>query len=270
MSLDQSLDSIIESSRKERRAARGGGGVHKARNQRGGGGRGGFREIPARVPRGNANDDWSHDLYAGGGGGGAGRTKVFVRRSAPSASGSKLMVSNLDFGVSDDDILELFERVGPVKKALINYDRAGRSLGTATVVFEASEHAMQAIRKYNNVQLDGKAMRIELVTSDTRAHVEDDGEEEEEEMDEGGYHHEHDDRAAEPRRVRGAGRQDFGGRDFGGRGFGGGRGGSRRGGGGGAGGRGGRSRPPKEPKKERTQESLDQELDSYFAAGSPQ
>lgn len=80
-------------------------------------------------------------------------------------SGTKLYVSNLDVGVTNEDIRELFSEMGELVRFAIHYDKNGRPSGAAEVVFARRSDAFQALKRYNNVQLDGKPMKIEIVGS---------------------------------------------------------------------------------------------------------
>lgn len=162
--LNMSLDDLIKINKSS--SGRGGGGGRGR-----GSGRGHFgaapsrrfanrvvnRSVPYSMPMSKAPDSfWQHDMF--------GNQGVVVGVGASSIeTGTKLYISNLDYGVSNDDIKELFSEVGDLKRYAVHYDRSGRSKGTAEVVFSRRGDGLAAVKRYNNVELDGKPMKIEIV-----------------------------------------------------------------------------------------------------------
>lgn len=75
-----------------------------------------------------------------------------------------IVVSNLFHEVTRDDLYELFSQVGPLRNVRMEYDRAGRSNGVATVTFVEKKDAMQAAARFHHVPLDGYPMQIDFRT----------------------------------------------------------------------------------------------------------
>lgn len=86
----------------------------------------------------------------------------------PRGKAVKVVVSNLHPGVTQSDIAELFETVGPLKSATLNRYPNGTSACEAEVVFENMPDALEAIKRYNMVPLDNQPLHITLVTTRTQ------------------------------------------------------------------------------------------------------
>ncbi|XP_047179933.1 THO complex subunit 4A-like [Vigna umbellata] len=167
--LDMTLDDIIKNNKKSASA-----------NTRGRGrasGPGPARRLPNRAANRAApyatakapESAWQHDMYAD-----QPAAAAFAGQGGRASSietGTKLYISNLDYGVSNDDIKELFLEVGDLKRHTVHYDRSGRSKGTAEVVFSRRADAVAAVKRYHNVQLDGKPMKVEIVGTNIATHA---------------------------------------------------------------------------------------------------
>ncbi|KAL5573999.1 hypothetical protein UlMin_023596 [Ulmus minor] len=176
--LDMSLEDMIKNSRGNRERIRERGRTRRGRGPRGSfsGGRmtGAVRRGPltvnaqpslyniAKSSRRTKSFPWQHDLFEDSLRA-AGITGIEI--------GTKLYVSNLDFGVTNDDIRELFSEIGDLKRYAVHYDKTGRSSGSAEVVYTRRSDAFAALKRYHNVLLDGKPMKIEIVGSNAEVPI---------------------------------------------------------------------------------------------------
>ena len=55
---------------------------------------------------------------------------------------------------------DLFNRIGPVVKTALTYDRAGRSEGIAYVTYETAEDAKRAIREFDGANAKGEVFQV--------------------------------------------------------------------------------------------------------------
>lgn len=55
--------------------------------------------------------------------------------------------------------------VGKPKKVLLQYGPTGRSLGSATIIFNKHDHAVKATAALNGVKIDNRPVRVEMLVS---------------------------------------------------------------------------------------------------------
>ncbi len=73
----------------------------------------------------------------------------------------KLYVGNLSYGVTDQDLLKMFEPFGAVESAQVIMDRdTGRSKGFGFVEMGSDQEAQAAIAGMNGKELDGRALTV--------------------------------------------------------------------------------------------------------------
>jgi len=116
--------------------------------------------MASKIPVGK----WRNDMYDGP----HRKSRGVSDKMAKAKKAGCLTVSNLDPGVTDSDIEELFSEFGKVNSSSVHYNRSGISLEMADVTFEDSEDALNAVTKYNGVPLDGKPMKIQLIRSNNK------------------------------------------------------------------------------------------------------
>jgi cold-inducible RNA-binding protein len=75
--------------------------------------------------------------------------------------GKKLYVGNLPFGVTSEELKELFAQAGEVVSANIITDRfSGQSRGFGFVEMSSDDAAQSAITQFNDYSMKGRSLRV--------------------------------------------------------------------------------------------------------------
>src|SRR5207253_5946645 len=75
--------------------------------------------------------------------------------------GKKLYVGNLSYGVTEDQLRDLFAEVGEVGEVALITDRdTGRSKGFGFVEMATDEGAQEAINRFNGYSLDNRELTV--------------------------------------------------------------------------------------------------------------
>merc|ERR1719228_109438 len=76
-----------------------------------------------------------------------------------------ITISNLDYEVTEDDVREIFQKIGKVKKAIVHYNAQGQSRGTAIVYFYNNAHCIKAVNEYHQAEVDGRPMYVKAIAT---------------------------------------------------------------------------------------------------------
>jgi len=75
--------------------------------------------------------------------------------------GKKLFVGNLSWDVRDEQLKEIFSKVGTVVEAVVIIDRMkNRSKGFGFVTMSTDEEAQAAIEELNGKEIDGRPINV--------------------------------------------------------------------------------------------------------------
>ncbi|MCJ1352797.1 MAG: hypothetical protein MMC33_002781 [Icmadophila ericetorum] len=108
---------------------------------------------PARGPR-NSRRTFDRDRYS-------------PEQDITPPQGAKLRVDNLHYDLTEDDLEDLFTRIGPISSLRLTFDKSNRSTGTAYVTYTTLSSARAAIREFDGANANGQPIRLALVSSES-------------------------------------------------------------------------------------------------------
>ncbi|GAB5369300.1 hypothetical protein AAMO2058_001393200 [Amorphochlora amoebiformis] len=105
-------------------------------------------------------DEWKTDMYEST----AEKKSISVRKGRNQQT--EVLVGNLDKELDEDDVETIFDKLDYGNKVLsvtLNYDRNGKSTGTAIVLFKTAISAAKCVKECNGILVDEKEMSLKIV-----------------------------------------------------------------------------------------------------------
>ncbi|OJD16533.1 hypothetical protein AJ78_03310 [Emergomyces pasteurianus Ep9510] len=131
---------------------------------------------PACPSSSRAIGDWVHDKFEDDRdtrpsyrGNRAHRLDRYSPEPEQPQTGAKIRVTNLHYDLTEDDLEDLFTRIGPISALSLRYDRAGRSEGVAFVTYKRLVDAQTAIREFDGANAKGQPITLTMMSSAGRA-----------------------------------------------------------------------------------------------------
>lgn len=81
---------------------------------------------------------------------------------------TRVFVGGVAWKTTDEGLAEAFAQFGPVKDAKILTESDGKSRGFGFVTFEDEEGAKAAVEEGNDMELDGRNLRVDWATEKKR------------------------------------------------------------------------------------------------------
>jgi len=113
------------------------------------------------APRASADGQWVHDMHDVAPNSLNGRARAPGALNSVSVPSTRLVVSNLHYEISPKDLTAIFGQIGTlVCEPQIRYDRSGRSSGTAIVSFETAAEATRAKKQFDGILAKSQPMSV--------------------------------------------------------------------------------------------------------------
>lgn len=85
-------------------------------------------------------------------------------KRAPSHLGTKVVINNLAWSVTDNDLRELLATCGPLaQRPSVHLNKGGKSAGSGEGIFKNRQDAQRCLTRYDKVELDGRPMQLEII-----------------------------------------------------------------------------------------------------------